>query len=158
DEGTSHARRGRENQIVNTRKMPDTYPISTVDQGRATLSRHPHRAFWVLFVCSQFLNHPILPLEDSRIGAHTATPHISAGDLTEETAPMSDHALFDPERAVRFTFRVSGANIELLEQRHLAMAVLPSHPLDLGTVQSGFWFELQDSERRAVYRRTMSNP
>jgi len=71
---------------------------------------------------------------------------------------MSDHALFDPERAVRFTFRVSGANIELLEQRHLAMAVLPSHPLDLGTVQSGFWFELQDSERRAVYRRTMSNP
>ena len=61
-------------------------------------------------------------------------------------------------RSLRLTFRFAGDRITLVDRREVEMRAVPSDPLEQPTDRSGFWIEVQDSARRAIYRRGMRHP
>jgi hypothetical protein len=64
------------------------------------------------------------------------------------------------ERSLRLSFRFEGAAITLFDRREVEMRALPSHGLEgRDSAQfSGCWLELQASDGRVLYRRTVPHP
>jgi hypothetical protein len=65
-------------------------------------------------------------------------------------------------RAIRLTFTYEGDKIHLTDRREVDKPTQPSAPLlkrnKEDKLQSGFWVELHDTRRQALYRMVMSNP
>jgi len=61
-------------------------------------------------------------------------------------------------RALRLTFRYEGDRVELVSSQPVEMLLPPSHAVDEGEGQSGFWFTLRAADDRPVYRRVTHSP
>jgi hypothetical protein len=64
------------------------------------------------------------------------------------------------DRSLRLSFRFAQQEISLFDRRELEMKPLPSQDLAQFAPEerSGFWIEVQDARRRAIYRRAMPHP
>ncbi len=64
------------------------------------------------------------------------------------------------DRSLRFSFRFEKQAITLFDRRELEMKPLPTQDLAAFSPgeRSGFWVEVQDARRRALYRRVMPHP
>ena len=63
-----------------------------------------------------------------------------------------------PKRALRLTFAYEGSTVRLVSSQTVDMILPPSHPLEAGKNETGFWFTLADAAGKPVYRRIIHNP
>jgi hypothetical protein len=63
-----------------------------------------------------------------------------------------------PQRALRLTFEYEGEEVRLVSRQRVAMLVPPPELASSEEGQAGFWYELQDPDGRATYRRAARNP
>ena len=61
-------------------------------------------------------------------------------------------------RALRLTFEYEGSDVKLVSSQKIEMILPPTHPLEGGDEETGFWFTLSDAAGKAVYRRVVHNP
>jgi hypothetical protein len=59
-------------------------------------------------------------------------------------------------KALRLTFSYEGNNIQLISQQKIEKVLPPSDNIQQN--QTGFWYELTDSENNTVYRQIMNSP
>jgi hypothetical protein len=59
---------------------------------------------------------------------------------------------------VRATIAYRGQELRLASRQTVTMRTLPSHALQATQDQPGFWFQVEDSAKRVLYRRIMDNP
>jgi len=60
--------------------------------------------------------------------------------------------------ALRLTFSYEGDKVTLVSQQRVEMLLPPSHQLDVAEGQTGFWYTVEDAQKRPIYRRVMQNP
>lgn len=73
--------------------------------------------------------------------------HSAAGSRTNQN-----------ERALRVALAYEGESLRVLSRQSVAMRTLPSDPLQANERESGFWFQVEDSNKNTLYRRVMDNP
>lgn len=61
-------------------------------------------------------------------------------------------------QTLRLTFTYDGDHIELVQREPVDMTIPPSAPLTDEPPRSVFWYELQNADRTALYRRTQRHP
>ena len=62
-------------------------------------------------------------------------------------------------KALRLTFSYEGNNIQLISQQKIEKVLPPSGPSDnIQPNQTGFWYELTDSNHNILYRQVMDFP
>lgn len=61
-------------------------------------------------------------------------------------------------RAIRFTFSYRGDDVRLVSRETVEMTAMPSDPVEAALAGDAFWFELQNDDGDAVYRRAMRAP
>jgi hypothetical protein len=59
---------------------------------------------------------------------------------------------------LRLTFSYEGDRVELVSRQRVQMTLPPSHLLDEGEDQSGFWFTVRAEDGRPLYRRVIQSP
>jgi hypothetical protein len=59
---------------------------------------------------------------------------------------------------MRLTFEYEGSEVKLVSSQKVEMILPPTHPLEGGDGETGFWFTLSDAAGKAVYRRVVHNP
>ncbi|MFC9683866.1 hypothetical protein [Streptomyces sp. NPDC056948] len=60
--------------------------------------------------------------------------------------------------AVRLIFEYEGADIRLISRQQVEMIPPPSDQLENLRAAQGFWVEVRDTERNALYRRILHDP
>ncbi|HEY0080284.1 MAG TPA: hypothetical protein VGB73_16865 [Pyrinomonadaceae bacterium] len=61
-------------------------------------------------------------------------------------------------RSLRLIFAYEGGSVRLVGRQSVEMIPPPSDSLAGREGETGFWYELRDSQGRALYRRLMQNP
>jgi hypothetical protein len=63
-----------------------------------------------------------------------------------------------PNQTLRLTFSYQGNQVQLISRQSVEMISPPSDPVVGEEGQTGFWYELRDSQDRILYRRAINNP
>lgn len=75
---------------------------------------------------------------------------------------MSDSSKQEPDgrlqAALRLTFAYLGDELQLVNRQEILTPLAPSDPLLGDVARSGFWFELQNTDGRTLFRRVLFNP
>ncbi len=63
-----------------------------------------------------------------------------------------------PNRTTRVTIAYRGQELRIQSRETLRMRTPPSNPLQVAEKQTGFWFQVEDTSGRVLYRRIMHSP
>jgi hypothetical protein len=62
------------------------------------------------------------------------------------------------QRTLCFSFSYEGGSVQLIVQRSIDMRPPPPERVPILQGQSGFWYELRDTQDRMIYQRAAYNP
>jgi hypothetical protein len=79
-------------------------------------------------------------------------------DRQGEAMHKDEPPFAEPPRTLRLTFSYEGDTVRLISRERLEMIPPPSEPVAIREGQSGFWYEVRDTDERILYQRVLQNP